>query len=1030
MNSTPQTKSKKIWRSVADYEGSPEFLATLEKEFPSGAQELSIKPGMERRKFLELIGASVALAGVMSTGCIRRPKEYIYPENNRPENTLPGVLKYYSTAARIGSNVLGLSVTSTDGRPTKIDGNYRHVMSNPIKNSKLGSSNAFAQAEILNLYDADRGQECISQNPDVPAKKSSILQKLYQILQSSHLGEAVGVLVESIASPAYYNLLEKLKKTYPKITIAEINTFYNDNSKKAATRYMGQAAQVSYNLIKSDVILALDADFLGVEGQTVKYAREFSERRKQVDTTHEMNRLYSIESNLSVTGSNADHRYALSSSQIPNVIVALAKELKKQGINIPSKLVSGTTPIFEARLNKWIVAVAKDLLTHKNRSVIIVGEKQPEWVHFLAFVINNTIGALDSIVQFTKDQTPSYIKTPESFLGIQKKKPYKTLVMLGQNPAYSLSNSLHFKNLITETENSFYLGYHKDETAQASTYYIPSTHFLESWGDTLASDGTYSIRQPLIAPLFDEAMNEYELIASLFEKTPKTAYETVRAYYQENSKQFSSDAVTSEDAWRTALSTGFVGKINLNISNVATGHVDECMKSYEAHVVKYAKPEHFELVFALSNTIYDGRYANNAWMQELPDPISKLVWDNALLVSPKTGKKLKLSGNPKPGKTMVDMVTIHYQNRTLEIPVWEVPGIANDTGVLSLGYGSQIGQVAKRAGFNAQEIQTPDVWFDQVKIEKSGNTYSLVSTQEHGSMIGDPAADPKRTPAVRTASLAEYRTDPKFVLKDEVIPLADQKSFLYEFPKDPAQSKWARQQWGMSIDLNSCIGCNACTIACQAENNISVVGKEEVHVDRVMHWIRLDRYFTGDVHDPEVQTLFQPLNCQQCENAPCEAVCPVVATAHSPDGLNEMTYNRCVGTRYCANNCPYKVRRFNFFNYSEENDKKNSLYALQKNPNVTVRFRGVMEKCTYCVHKINTAKNKSDSGIVKDGDVLTACQSVCPTNAIVFGDIADAATSVSKHKAIPRNYGLLGELNTRPRTTYLAKIRNVNPEIG
>jgi len=1040
MNST-QKKEKKIWCSAADYENSPEFLATLEKEFPSGAQELSIKPGIERRKFLEIIGSSMALAGIMSTGCIRRPKEFIYPETHRPEDTLPGVSKFYSTTAPIGSNVLGLSVTSTDGRPTKIDGNHRHPMSNPVSHSKLGASNAFAQAEILNLYDSDRGQTCSSIKPSETVTKKFVLNALYTALQKSKDGDGISVLVESFASPTFYRLLTNLREKYPNITLAEHNTFYDQNSSDGATKFVGQNAKLSYNIDAADVIFALDSDFLGLEGNTVKNAREFSERRKQVDTNKSMNRLYSIESNLSVTGSNADHRYALASSQIPYVLVRLASELQKYGIPITQIPKLRHDIDFNARLSKWISAAAKDIAAHKNKALITIGEKQPSWVHTFALTINKSLGAFGKTLDIVKSATPKWLKKPEDLISSHQKKPIETLIIIGGNPAYGLPSNLNFKNITENAKKSFYLGYFFDETAKAASYYVPKTHFLESWGDVLTNDGTYSIRQPLISPLFEQCMSEYEFVSSLIDEKPQSDYQLVR----ENCKKFvgnidqNSTEINSsfENAWRSYLSTGVVSQKNLvlkDFSNSDLNFISESYYQYERGIGKThtnSKSPRLEIVFSLSNTIYDGRYANNSWMQELPDPISKLVWDNALLLNPKTAKKIGTSGNPKPGSSTVDMVTVTYQDRTLSVPVWEVPGIAEGSAILSLGFGGQQGQVAKRAGFNTNLIRTTDVWFDtNVKIEKNGQTYSLVSTQEHGTMTGHASADIHRTPAVRSASLKEYIKNPNFVLKDEVLPKSEQKSFLFKFPKDPAQAKWARQQWGMTIDLNSCIGCNACTVACQAENNISVVGKEQVHISRVMHWIRLDRYFTGDFNDPELQTLFQPMNCQHCENAPCEAVCPVVATAHSPDGINEMTYNRCVGTRYCANNCPYKVRRFNFFNYSEENDKKNSLYAMQKNPNVTVRFRGVMEKCTYCVHKINIAKNKVEGSLVPNGSVQTACQSVCPTNAIEFGDIADPTTTVSELKALPRNYGILGELNTQPRTTYLAKIRNVNLEIG
>lgn len=980
--------------------------------------DLEIQPGVPRRKFLGMLGASMALAGVTTSGCIRRPKEYIYPENKRPENTLPGVAKQYATNALVGSGVLALSVTSTDGRPTKIDG-----------------SSAFAQAEILNLYDPDRGQFCLHQKQKI--SKSEAIKALKTALagSKSKQGDGVVFLFESLRSPAFSDQISQISKLYPKAMFVEQDTTYSLERRKGLSRVAGSSADVAYDFAKADVILAVDSDFLDLEGDSVKNAALFAQGRRIVNTNSKMNRLYSVESCLTVTGAAADHRYSLSSSQMEFFLMALCHELGSQGIILPSDVVNylhanrASVPEFSAGLKKWISALAKDLVAQKGKSVVVVGDRQPAHLHVLGFAINWALGAVSSgAVQLVSVQQFESLKNISDLKKAAESGTIHTAVILGGNPVFTQPSDVKFHSFLQKVTDSFYLGFSPDETAQLSQYYIPQAHFLESWGDALATDGTYSIRQPLIAPIYEDAMSEYEFLAECIEDKPRSAYDMIKSFCQKRSQQ-SGDFETN---WRGFLANGFVQKEDHVIKDAQRFHFDmDHKKTNPISIDEY----HLELVFHLDQTVYDGRYANNAWMQEIPNSIHKLVWDNALLVSPKTAKILKLNARPDPGKSDVDLVKVTYLGNEMEVAVWEVPGIADFVGVMSLGYGRSFGRVAKGTGFNANLIRTSDAWFgNTAQIEKTGKTYSLVSTQEHGSLNGTPGMKKDRPPVLREATYAEFLKNPSFVLGDELIPVEEQKSNLFKYPQNPTQEKWARQQWGMSIDLTTCIGCNACTVACQAENNISIVGKEEVFRNREMSWIRVDRYFMGSVDNPEVVSSFQPMNCQHCENAPCEAVCPVVATAHSPDGLNDMAYNRCVGTRYCANNCPYKVRRYNFFNYSKADDERNPLYAMQKNPNVTVRFRGVMEKCSYCVQRINAAKAEANrvnqDGLVPDGAIVTACQSACPTQSIVFGDVANPESKVSKLKAQKRNYGVLGELNTRPRTTYLAKLRNVNPEIG
>ncbi|MBX9836939.1 MAG: TAT-variant-translocated molybdopterin oxidoreductase [Silvanigrellaceae bacterium] len=1034
-NSNDEQNKQTHWRSIEDLENSPGFLNKLQREFPHGASELEMRPGVHRRKFLGIIGASMALAGVVTTGCIRRPKGHIYPENNRPEDTIPGIPKYYATSAQIGGSVLGLLVTSTDGRPTKIDGNSRHPMNNPILNSKMGSSNGYAQAEILNMYDPDRGQQCQASGK-VMAKKEAYTALRNSMMNSKKTdGSDLAFVYASNSSMAFASLIDEFKTNYPKAIIVNQDSSYSNNRKTALSNIANTPVDCVYDFINENVVLAVDSDFMGIEGDSVKNARQFAEKRKVIDSNSSMNRLYSIESNFSTTGTISDHHYILRSGRMGEFLLGIASELTTFGATFPSEINDALkgNRVFPESLTKWIKACAKDLYKNKGNSLIVVGDRQPVWVHMLAFSINVSLGSIGKTITLIPDTTRPKNLDNETNLTFALQKGYiQTLIVVGGNPVYTSPADLKLSELFKKVSNSFYLGFSLNETSEVCKYYFPKTHFLETWGDTRSSDGTVGITQPLIAPLYEECSDEYSFVYSLSHlDNAESGYSLIRKYWQNKL----GNPVNFESLWRQYLSNGIITDYRKEVISNTSYSYSSFATSFNKSV-KLAEPSanSLEIDFALDKTVYDGLYSNNAWMQETPDPVSKLVWDNALFVSPKTAKALDLLARPKPGKSEVDLVKVTYKNRTIEVAVWEVPGVADFSCILHLGYGRNYGRVAKGCGFNANLIRTSDSWFgSDVKIQKTGKKYSLVSTQEHGTMSGTPGVKEDRPPTVREATLDKFKSKPDFIHEYELLPVEEQKSNLFKFPEDPAQRKWARQQWGMTIDLNTCIGCNACSIACQSENNISVVGKEEVFKNREMSWIRIDRYFTGEVDNPEMQTVFQPINCQQCENAPCEAVCPVAATVHSPDGLNDMAYNRCVGTRYCANNCPYKVRRYNFFNYSKVDDERNPLYAMQKNPNVTVRFRGVMEKCTYCVQKINSARSKfkkSSDGIIPDGAITTACQNVCPTNAIVFGDVADPNTMVSKLKALSRNYALLGELNTKPRTTYLAKLRNVNPELG
>ncbi|MBX9703093.1 MAG: TAT-variant-translocated molybdopterin oxidoreductase [Silvanigrellaceae bacterium] len=1028
---------EKYWRSLNDLADNPEFIEKMHREFPQGATELEMRPGVERRRFLNLLGASLALAGVASTGCIRRPEKHIYPDVHSLENRMPGTSEYYATSALIGGSVVGLLATSIDGRPTRLDGSARHPMTNPLKEGSssvgLGGSNPWIQGEILNLYDPERGQHCYHLNKKVSLDNAQ--KELASLLQNakSTNGAKLALVFEGQSSPSFAKLMNEFKSQYSDVTLVEIDPTYSSNLKKGIELVTGHSSvQPVYHLKNAEIIFSLDSDFLGVEGDSVKNAKEFAEKRRVKSNKDTMNRLYCVESSFSLTGASADHRYSLKSSLHAEVMLTLIRELAVLGVSLPIELSKTLTPkvSLDDRLLHWVRALAKDLVSKKERSLVIVGNRQPAWLHSVALALNSSLGNIGKTLSLIPNSSSISNNSTLSIEALKEKienKSIQSLIIIGHNLVYSSPADLEYAELLTKVENSVYLGYRRDETALLCKLYFPKTHFLEDWGDLRASDGTISLRQPLIMPLFDECVSEIGFLL-LLNKNQISSFDYVKSYWQNECKKQGVPFL-----WEKSLSEGLLLEwkpseraidSNFNWTSIQSAYKN-------ARETVSLETDGLCIEFALDKKVYDGRYSNNAWLQELSDPIHKLVWDNALLISPSTAKKLGLKARPNPGESEVDLVQIEYKKKSMNAAVWEMAGIAEDTLVLHLGYGKSIGAVEQGTGFNANLIRhsrTP--WFDQgVRLTKTGKTYRLVSTQEHWVMDGDSVGN--RPAVVREATLDSYKGDPQFVLKSELLPRSKQKDLLFEPPLDPMYKKTAEQQWGMVIDLNTCIGCNACTIACQSENNISVVGKEEVFKNREMSWIRMDRYFRGDIDNPEVQAVFQPLGCVHCETAPCESVCPVAATVHSPDGINQMAYNRCVGTRYCANNCPYKVRRFNFFNYSKTNDENNPLYAMQKNPNVTVRFRGVMEKCTYCVQRINHAKitAKKQDRKVRDGEITTACQNACPTDAIVFGDVADPLSKVSQLKSQDRNYSLLGELNTRPRTTYLAKLRNTNLEI-
>jgi molybdopterin-containing oxidoreductase family iron-sulfur binding subunit len=949
---------------------------------------------LNRRKFLGVLGVSAAVAG-SSLGCVRKPQEKIVPHSRRPEDLIPGKPRYYATCAHVGGGVLGLLVESQDGRPTKVEGNPKHPMSQ-------GAANVWAQAEVLNLYDPDR-----SRSPARHGKAASwqelrtFLQDHSQVLQANQ-GRGLSIVLQATPSPTLHRMLAELKAAMPQAGLYRHDAAHGANAAQGLAMLGVPKARVSYSLEKADVILALDADPLGFEGDAVRNARAFAAGRRMESPQATMNRLYAVEAFFSATGAIADHRLRVRSAEVPTFLEALAAELVALGMNVPdaAALLGRLSRDKGKPYGRWPAAVAADLWKHRGRAVLVTGERQPPAVHALAALVNEGLSAFQGPASLLPDEAGFEAAGLVELARDMEAGKVQTLVVLGGNPLYDAPADLGLPALFARVPVTLHHGLHIDETAAVATWHVPASHFLEAWGDLRASDGTASIQQPLIAPLF-ETVSAIELLGLLTGSQGPQGYELVRATWSAKGGDAGFDR-----QWRRWLHDGIIAApppAPVQAKLQAQGLMD----AWRSEPPAPGGPDNLEVDFRLDPSVFDGRYANNGWLQEVPDPVSKLAWDNAAWLSPGTAEAL--------GVRSGDMVELMLAGRSARLPVFVVPGNAEHAVVVSLGYGRrQGGSLAAGTGFDVNPLRTSAApWFALGgKLSRTGASMKLATTQEHGSMEGRPI--------VLEGSLEQYREDPKFV--HHAMHHDEHPSLLFT-PSNELKG----QQWGMSIDLSACTGCNACVVACQAENNIPVVGKQRVLEQREMHWLRLDRYFTGTVDDPRMVT--QPMACVHCETAPCESVCPVTATAHSPEGLNDQAYQRCIGTRYCSNNCPYKVRRFNFFQYNKGIDP---LVRMQKNPDVTLRFRGVMEKCTYCVQRINEAKiaaRREGQDVVADGAIQTACQQTCPSQAIVFGNINDPDSAVARRKRQERDYGVLADLNTRPRTSYLARLRNPNPEL-
>jgi len=1053
------------WRSLDQLADTPEFRSWLEREFPAGAAELT--DPVSRRHFVKIMSASFMLAGLGLTGC-RRPVEKIRPFNKLPEGYVHGVPQYYATAMPVRDSALPLLVKANEGRPTKIEGNSLHPDCN-------GGTDIHAQASILNLYDPDRASRFLRRGNQV--KREVALDHLDAVGKSmAELGgEGLCFLMEHSSSPTRLRLVQRLKERFPKARWFGHEPAGFDVHRRAASLAFGRSVRAHYRFEVAKVVVSLDHDFLGTELDAARYTAGFAKSRRLSKPSDSMSRLYAVEALYTLTGAQADHRLRLPAGQLSRFAAQLAARVLA-GAGVPEReagpLLAAVTRLGDGLPGtlvspEWVSECAKDLLAHRGSALVVAGHRQPLEVHLIAHALNVALGAVGRTLVLREQEDPAMGSLAELVETLESGQ-VETLVISGANPAYSASADLAWAPAVAKARSVIRFGYYEDKTTAGCEWHLPMAHYLESWGDARTADGTYVPVQPLIEPLFG-GVTEIEVLGHLAGGGVVRPYDLVR-------ETFRAFAGSDEDRWKRCLHDGYLADSAL----AAVEGVFDWAAS--ASVVGAAQPpgvpaaDRLEVVFHRDSKVDDGRYNNNGWLQELPDPVTKMTWENVILLSRKTAEELGLLIRDRENNNLlVPVVRLTVEGRQVEGPAWIQPGMADYTVGLALGYGrAKAGRVGAGTGYNAYAVRSSkSPWrLGEAKLADTGRQHELATTQNHWSMEGRPI--------IREANLAQYREHPHFAEQMSMPePPAPKDAMgravpLYPNPLDvPGPDGVAPRDktphaWGMALDLNVCTGCSACVVACQSENNVPIVGKDLVTRNREMHWLRLDRYYSGPVDDPQMVT--QPMMCQHCEAAPCESVCPVNATVHDEEGLNVMAYNRCVGTRYCSNNCPYKVRRFNYLDYNRrpldllqgpvftsplvhstegewdlirwfKNPDRGlrpqeewELLKLAKNPDVTVRMRGVMEKCTFCVQRIEQAKiaRKAKAGPsgdieVPDGTIKTACQQACPAEAITFGNIKDPNSQVSQVKASDRDYTVLEFLLTKPRATYLARVRNPNP---
>ena len=984
------TKGKKYWRSIDELSNTEDFQAAVEREFPGSAQEW-VDP-VSRRGFLKLMSASMALAGL--AGCTKQPDEPIYPYVKAPEDLVLGKPMYFATAHPFVTGAVPVLVKSDQFRPIKVDGNPDHAYNH-------GSSDVFSQGTLLELYDPDRSKHATYRGEE--RSWAEFAQELRLKAAASKDGAGLYFLSATITSPTLARQWKAVQAAYPKTTLVQYDP-------AIAGTWLAKGVNIQYDLSQADVIVSLDADFLSGSAYPGfhKLVGDYAKRRK--DPANGMNRLYAVESSTTTTGMKAEHRLGLRASEVLAFAAALAASVGASGATAPQY---AWTP----EQAKFLASLAKDLKASAGKSAVIPGLYQDESVAGLALAINTALGNVGKTVAPSSEPA---IPLPSDQIGDFKALvaalnagKVDWLVILNSNPIYSAPADLEFLSAFNKANIVAHLGPNADETGQIAHWHIPSAHYLESWSDARAYDGTVSVVQPLIDPLYG-GKSAHDVFQALLDEPLLSAYEAVRTTQKGNIKG------DFETGWRKALHDGWIAN-----TSFAAGTAKSAPSS---KVPAPSSKDTIEIIFRPDANVYDGRWSNVGWLQELPKPVTNLSWDNAAILSGATLTKLGLEED--------DIIEISVGNGKVKAPVIVAPGHPDNSVTVHLGYGREFaGRVGSGAGFNAYLIRpTWAPFYATGSLKKVEGKWGVAITKSHyqdhrsaqvsgqgngnNSLEADEAISERGI--IRYATLDEYRANPNFAHEGEGHDTPEMGTSL--FPN----WTYTENKWGMSIDMNSCTGCNACIVSCYAENNIAVVGKQQVRIGRNMQWLRIDTYFEGDLSAPRAH--FQPMTCQHCENAPCEQVCPVGATVHTPEGLNTMVYNRCVGTRYCSNNCPYKVRRFNFLLYS---DYETESLKLSRNPDVSVRSRGVMEKCSYCVQRITAARIEADkeNRPIRDGEVVTACQQACPASAIIFGNLNDKTSKIAKLRADERTYQVLADQNTRPRTTYLAEVLNLNSEL-